>query len=139
MALAIAWQDFGDGRASSGAASIIDTMVLPAVSNAVLFLHVGKIHKASASLVSVSLTGETVDEISAFTNTAGDSVSVDLGSFAVRNPGGGAKTITVADDALARSMFWHAWLVTGVPASGYADATHHPSPASSSQIGRAHV
>jgi hypothetical protein len=134
VALAVVWSDFGDGRSASGAASLADTLVLPSAANAVLYLLLAGIHKAASSVVSVGLTGETVDTISAFDNLSGDAAGSNLGAFAVRNPASGSKTLTYADDALLRSFAWAGWLVTGVPASGYTDDIYHPAPASSGSV-----
>lgn len=128
MALGVPWTDWGDARGVGGVPTISDTMVLPVSSNAVLFLMIAYMHKAAATTVAVTLTGETVATESAFDNLTGDSLNQNVGVFTVRNPGSGAKTLTLADDALIRAFAWVGVLVTGVPTSGFTDDIDHPAP-----------
>jgi hypothetical protein len=121
VALAIAFTDFGDARGGAAVASLSDTMVLPASSNAVLYLLMANEHKGTTTVGAVTLTGESVTELRAPDNPSVDSVSPNMAAYAVRNPGSGTKTLTFADDGLVRSWAWAGWLVTGVPTSAFTD------------------
>lgn len=121
MPLAVAWSDFGHGKAAPAASPLTDTMNLPAVSNAVLFLLMMHQHNGTMSTGGVTLTGESVTELRAFDNPSTVATLVNAGAFAVRNPGSGVKTLSLADDGLLRSFAWAGWLVTGVPASAFTD------------------